>query len=63
MDNFEFCMRAKDLKTVRRRFKLFHTNWKEFQKKDLIVKKSVIVDDGVTFHPMINKRSIELIKT
>ena len=55
-------MRAKDLKTVRRRFKLFHTNWKEFQKKDLIVKKSVIVDDGVTFHPMINKRSIEMIR-
>ena len=47
----EFCMTAKDVKTVQRRFRLFYLNWKDFQQKDMIVKKSVIVDDGTTFKP------------
>ena len=55
-------MTLKDVKTVQRRFKLFHKNWREFQQKDLIVKKSVIVDDGATFQPKINKRSDQMMK-
>ena len=39
---------------MQRRFKLFYQNWKEFQMKDMVVKKSVIVDDGITFKPVIN---------
>ena len=31
VDEFEFCMRAKDIRTVQRRFKLFYSNWKDFQ--------------------------------
>ena len=50
-DDFEFCLTLKDVATVQRRFKLFYKNWKEFQNKDLVVKKSVIVNDGTTFHP------------
>ena len=30
-DHFEFCMTAKDVRTVQRRFKLFQKNWREFQ--------------------------------
>ena len=55
-------MSMKDVKTVRRRFTLFKKNWIEFQKKDLVVKKSVIVDEGVTFQPKINKKSEKLIQ-
>lgn len=62
VDHFEFCMTMKDVKTVRRRFTLFKKNWSEFQKKDLVVKKSVIVDDGATFRPQINKKSEQLIQ-
>ena len=62
VDHFEFCMTLKDVRTVQRRFKLFHKNWREFQKKDLIVKKSVIVDDGATYQPRINKKSDQMVK-
>lgn len=55
-------MSLKDVRTVQRRFKLFQRNWREFQKKDLVVKKSVIVDDGATFQPLINKKSELLIR-
>ena len=54
-------MTKKDVKTVQRRFSLFHTNWKDFQKKDMIVKKSVIFDDGTTFKPQINLKSQRII--
>ena len=62
VDHFDFCMSAKEVRTVQRRFKLFQRNWREFQKKDLIVKKSVIVDDGATFKPRINKKSDQMIR-
>ena len=55
-------MTRKDVSTVQRRFKLFKKNWGEFQKKDLIVKKSVIVDDGATFKPQISKKSDSIIR-
>ena len=54
-------MTRKDVKTVQRRFSLFYTNWKDFQKKDMIVKKSVIVDEGTTFKPKINIKSQRII--
>ena len=47
----EFCMTRKDVKKIQRRFKLFYKNWREFQKKDLVVKKSVMHNDGATFKP------------
>ena len=62
VEHFEFCMALKDVKTVQRRFKLFQNNWRDFQKKDLVVKKSVIVDDGATFQPRINKKSDQMIR-
>jgi len=55
-------MSVKDVRTVQRRFKLFQKNWREFQNKDLIVKKSVIVDDGATFKPQISKKSEQLLR-
>ena len=58
----DFCMTVKDVQTVQRRFKLFYKNWREFQKKDLIVKKSVMVNDGSTFKPQINRKSEQILR-
>lgn len=61
IDEFEFCMTMRDVRVVQRRFQLFAQNWKEFQMKDMVVKKSVIVDDGMTFKPEINQKSQRII--
>jgi hypothetical protein len=52
-----FCMRKKDVRTVHRRFACFYTNWKDFQLKDLVVKRIAIGDTEATFHPTINELS------
>jgi hypothetical protein len=54
-------MRKKDVRTVHRRFACFYANWKEFQLKDLVVKRVAIGDTETTFHPVINELSVGML--
>lgn len=52
-----FCMRKKDVRAVKKRFQAFYSSWKEFQMKDLVVKRVAVSDSEMTFKPELCTKS------